>query len=135
MSQRQCKNAPPSVPLLMSGRKAWRVSGEVGSRACARCPRVGDEWESGVHDIEKCLEGTIAKEMLGLLLWNSNIYHSNTNRTVMPVVDSSLCLHPAVCHRILAPAVNLEERSILLLYVADRTQRMAPRARQRLFIR
>jgi hypothetical protein len=52
--------------------------------------------------------------MLGLLLWNSNVYHSNTNRMVAPAVDSSLRLLPAVCHRILAPAENLEERSVLL---------------------
>jgi hypothetical protein len=40
MSQRQRRNAPPSVPLSMSGRKVWRVSGEECKKSGLKSARA-----------------------------------------------------------------------------------------------
>lgn len=72
----------------------------------ARLARACEEWESRLHAVEKGLKGAIAK-----LLWSSNICHSNTNRTVAPIVDSSLHLLPSVCQR----GTGKEVQSLLCL--------------------
>src|SRR6266404_282483 len=120
----------------MNGRRAWKVSGaeckKSGRRSARALPEHAKNGSYACMLLRRASKVPWRKLTLGLRLWSSSDYHSNTNRTVAPVVDSSHRLLPAVCHRILAPAVNLGERNVLRLHVADHAQRMVRQAHQRL---